>query len=250
MIISMSESKVKQSTFQRYLMAGRAAFPHTIPVMAGYVFAGISFGLLMNHAQMPAWLTIVMCITMISGSSQFLAVDLLQSAFNPLSTVVINLMVNSRYSFCGLTLLDRYKGTGKKKPYLIWNITDETFVINLTSNPPEGIRLTDYMFMVAFMDHMYWIVGGTLGALIGELIKFNMDGIGFAMTGMFTCIFLDQWGINKNHKPAVIGVIVAIISLLIFGAQSFMLPAMLVILAILLIFDKYVNVKVGEEEQK
>ncbi len=175
---------------------------------------------------------------MVSGSAQFLAVDLLQAPFNPISAVVVNLMVNSRYSFCGLTLLDRYKGTGLKKPYLIWTVTDETFVINLTTNPNEGIQLSDYMFMVAFMNHMYWIIGGTLGALIGVLITFNMSGIEFAMTGMFTCIFLDQWTSTKKHDSAILGVIAAFACLLIFDSKSFMLPAMILILVILTIVNK------------
>jgi 4-azaleucine resistance transporter AzlC len=246
MIMAMSEITGIKNKYKAFIAAARVAFPFTIPIMAGYVFAGIAFGMLMNHAGFPVWLTIVMCATMISGSGQFLAVDLLQAPFNPLSTLFLIFMVNSRYTFFGLTLLDKFRGLGAVKPYLIYVITDETFVVNVTYKERVDIITKYFMLAVDVMSHSYWIIGGTLGALVGEMIKFNMTGIDFAMTGMFTCIFLDQWRNSTDHKPALLGVFVAIICLLIFGQQSFMLPAMIIVLIVLVLLSNHR--KLGEEK--
>ena len=213
--------------------AFRAAFPLTLPICAGFLFLGLAYGVYMNSKGFSFVWPMIMSLTIFAGSMEFVTVTLLTSAFNPLYAFLLTVMVNARHLFYGVSMLETYKGTGKKKWYLIFGMCDESFTINCTANPPEGVDRGWFMFFVTLLNHIYWVVGSTLGGLLGGLVTFNTKGIDFVMTALFVVIFIDQWRAQKQHLPAVIGLAVSFLSLLVFGTERFILPAMALMLAVL-----------------
>ena len=211
----------------------RAAFPHTIPVLAGYTFLGIAFGILAASRGVPLFVILFMSLTIYSGSMQFVAVSLLTLAFDPLSAFLVTLVVNARYLFYGIAMLEEFKGMGAAKFYLIFGMTDETFSIISSTPTPEGVERKPFIFWITCLDHLYWILGSTLGAVAGSLLGFDTTGIDFVMTALFVVIFIDQWRAGRGHLSAIVGVASTLACLLLFGAENFMLPAMASVLLIL-----------------
>lgn len=208
----------------------KAAFPHTIPVFTGYLVLGISYGVLMTASGFPFWIPIVTSLAIFAGSMEFVLVNLLLSAFNLLQAFMMTILINARHLFYGLSMLDRYKGMGLKKLYLIFGLTDETFSINCSMEPPVGVDRGLFYLFVTLLDHSYWFLGATLGGLFGSILHFNTDGLDFVMTAIFVVIFLEQWKKDTNHLSALIGVVLPVLCLVVFGANQFMIPAMIAIL--------------------
>ena len=208
----------------------KAAFPHTIPVFTGYLVLGISYGVLMTASGFPFWIPIVTSLAIFAGSMEFVLVNLLLSSFNLLQAFMMTILINARHLFYGLSMLDRYKGMGLKKLYLIFGLTDETFSINCSMDPPADVDRGLFYLFVTLLDHSYWFLGATLGGLFGSILHFNTEGLDFVMTAMFVVIFLEQWKKDSNHLSALIGVVLPVICLILFGADSFMIPAMIAIL--------------------
>lgn len=211
----------------------RAAFPHTIPVLAGYLFLGVAFGVLAESRGVPLLVVLFMSITIYSGSMQFVAVSLLTLAFDPLSAFLVTLVVNARYLFYGIAMLGEFKGMGAAKFYLIFGMTDETFSIISSTPAPQGIERKPFIFWITCLDHLYWILGSVLGSVAGSLLAFDTTGIDFVMTALFVVIFIDQWRAGRGHLSAIVGVVSTAVCLLLFGAENFMLPAMASVLLIL-----------------
>ena len=216
----------------------KAAFPHTIPVFTGFTFLGIAYGILMNSKGYGVGWTALTSFMVFAGSAQYVAITFLTSVFNPIYALLITLMINARHLFYGISMLDKYKSTGKLKPYLIFGLCDETFSITCSTEPPEGVNRNWFMFFITMLDHSYWVFGSTLGALLGSMISFNTRGLDFVLTALFVVIFLGQWKTQKNHKPAIIGVLCSIISLVVFGQSNFIIPSMIAILVILTVSRK------------
>ena len=210
-----------------------AAFPHTIPIFAGFWFLGITYGVYMKVSGFSFWYPMLMSLTIFGGSLEFVAVSLLLGAFAPLQTLVVTLMLQARHLFYGIAMLDKFKGTGWKKVYLIFGMCDESFSINCSVEAPEGVDRGWFMFFVTLFNQLYWVTGATLGGVLGSLITFNTEGLDFAMTAMFVVIFLDQWRKEQHHVASLIGLGASLICLLLFGAEGFLLPAMACILALL-----------------
>jgi len=208
----------------------KTAFPHTIPVFTGYLVLGISYGVLMTASGFPFWIPIVTSLAIFAGSMEFVLVNLLLSGFNLLQAFMMTILINARHLFYGLSMLDRYKGMGLKKLYLIFGLTDETFSINCSMEPPAGVDRGLFYLFVTLLDHSYWFLGATLGGLFGSILHFNTEGLDFVMTAMFVVIFLEQWKKDSNHLSALIGVVLPVICLILFGADRFMIPAMIAIL--------------------
>ena len=208
----------------------KAAFPHTIPVFTGYLVLGISYGVLMTASGFPFWIPIVTSLAIFAGSMEFVLVNLLLSAFNLLQAFMMTILINARHLFYALSMLDQYKGMGLKKLYLIFGLTDETFSINCSMEPPVGVDRGLFYLFVTLLDHSYWFLGATLGGLFGSILHFNTEGLDFVMTAMFVVIFLEQWKKDTNHLSALIGVVLPVLCLVIFGAERFMIPAMVAIL--------------------
>ena len=212
----------------------RQAFVDTIPVLTGYLALGFGFGIMLQAAGFPVWLAPVMSITMYAGAMQYVAVGLLSSGASLLTVGFTTVLVNARHLFYGISLLDKFKSTGKRTPYLIFALTDETYSLLCRDNPevPAEKKKT-YYFFICFFDHCYWITGCTLGAVTGSLLTFDSQGIDFVLTALFITIFVEQWQSMKKHYPALMGAAVTAASLVLFGKEHFMIPAMLVILLLL-----------------
>lgn len=215
--------------------AWRIALRDTIPIMTGYLFLGLGFGILLEENGYGVGWAFFMSLVMYAGSGQYLAVSLLASQASLLSTAVATLLVNARHIFYGISLVDDYKGAGKKKTYMMFGLSDETYSLVTQRQPPEGISRHAYCFWVTLLDHSYWICGSILGNILGAAIPIDLEGVEFVLTALFVTMFVEQWVNNKNHRPAVIGVMSAVLCLLIFGKDIFLIPAMAVIALLLII---------------
>ncbi|HIV69242.1 MAG TPA: azaleucine resistance protein AzlC [Candidatus Butyricicoccus stercorigallinarum] len=215
------------------LPALRAAFPKTIPIFAGFWFLGLTYGIYMHTAGFSFWYPMLMSLTIFAGSVEFVAVNLLLGAFNPVQAFVMALMINARHLFYGISMLDRYNGTGWKKFYLIFGMCDESFSINYTAEIPPDVDRGWFMFFVTLLNHLYWFTGATLGGIFGSLIQFNTEGLEFVVTAMFVVIFLEQWLKEQRHTSSLLGLALSLLCLLAFGAERFITPAMLAILGVL-----------------
>ena len=209
--------------------AFRAAFPHTIPIFAGFWFLGMTYGIYMNVSGFSFWYPMLMSLFIFAGSMEFVAVNLLLGAFDPLQALAMTLMINARHLFYGISMLDRYRGQGWKKIYLIFGMCDESFSINYTAEIPEDVDSGWFMLFVTLLNHFYWFFGATLGGVFGSFIHFNTEGLDFVMTAMFVVIFLEQWMKEKKHIRAVVGILLSLLCLTAFGADNFVIPAMLAI---------------------
>jgi 4-azaleucine resistance transporter AzlC len=214
--------------------AFRAAFPYTIPIFAGFWFLGLAYGIYMHACGFSFVYPMVMSLVIFGGSLEFVAVQMLLSPFAPASVLLVTLMVQARHLFYGLSMLDVYKNTGWKKFYLIFGMCDETFSILYTAKIPEDVDRGWFMFFVTLLNHFYWVSGATIGGLAGSLLTIDTTGISFVMTAMFTVIFMEQWKKDKSHTPAYIGLAASAICLVLFQADSFLIPSMIVITASLI----------------
>ena len=215
------------------LRALRAAFPQTIPVLAGYFVLGLGYGIYVQSLGLPVWMPMLMGTVVYGGSLEFVLASLLLGAFSPLSAFLMALMIQARHLFYGLAMLDKYRGTGWKKFYLIFGMCDETFSLTCTAQPPEGIDRGWFMFFITLLDQCYWVFSAGLGAVVGSVLPFSTEGLDFVMTAMFVVIFLEQWLKDTNHASALAGLGIGGLCLALFGADGFMLPAMAGILAVL-----------------
>lgn len=211
--------------------AVRAALPHTLPVLAGYLFLGAAYGILMSAKGFGIGWTVGISLVTYAGSMQFVMIGLLTSAFAPAYAFLLALMVNARHLFYGVSMLGRFAGLGWRKWLLVFGLTDETFSIHCAAKAPDGVDPGRFMLSVSLLDHSYWLLGSALGGLAGGLFAFDTTGIDFVMTALFVVIFLDQWKQQKRHGPAFIGLGASVFSLCIFGPDGFLLPAMALILA-------------------
>ena len=215
-----------------------AAFPNTIPILAGFLFLGMTYGIYMNVSGFSFWYPCLMSLTIFAGSVEFVAVNLLLGAFHPIQALAMTLMLNARHLFYGISMLDRFRGLGLKKIYLIFGMCDETFSINYTAEIPPDVDRGWFMFFVTLLNHLYWFAGATLGGIFGSFITFNTEGLDFVMTAMFVVIFLEQWLKEKRHESSLLGIGLSVLSLIAFGADGFLIPAMLSILAVLTLLRK------------
>lgn len=211
----------------------KAAFPYTIPIFAGFWFLGMAYGIYMNVSGFSFWYPLCMSLTIFGGSLEFVAVTMLLSPFAPVQTLVMALILQARHLFYGISMLEKYRGLGWKKFYLIFGLCDETFSINCTAEVPEGVDKGWFYFFVTLLNQLYWVSGSTIGGIAGSLLQFNTEGISFVMTAMFTVIFLEHWLGEKHHDPALLGLGVSALCLALFGADSFLLPSMACLLALL-----------------
>lgn len=225
------------------MKALKCAFPHTIPIMTGFLFLGMSYGIYMHVSGFSFWYPMLMAMTIFAGSVEFVCVNFLLGAFNPLQAFIVTLILNARHIFYGISMLDRFKGMGWKKIYLIFGMCDETFSVNYTADIPKDVDSGWCMFFVTLLNQIYWVLGATLGGLFGSLIMFNTEGLDFVMTAMFVVIFLEQYLKDKNHLSSYIGLSVSLLMLIFFGADNFMIPAISGILVCLSVARKSMEEK-------
>ena len=219
---------MKKSKFTFEIL--RKAFVDTIPVMTGYLVLGFGFGMIIKANNYSILLAFAMSFLIYAGSMQYAAINLISGGASYIAIALTTLMVNARHLFYGISMLDKYKGTGKRKPYLIFSLTDETYsLVCRDNNHIPDDRKKDYYLLVSVMNQCYWICGSVMGAVAGTIFKFNSKGIDFALTALFLTVFIEQWLTSKKHGPAIIGVLVSVICLVLFGKDNFLIPAMVVI---------------------
>lgn len=209
------------------------AFLRSVPVLAGYVFLGIGFGIVMRSSGYGLLWTALMSIFIYAGSMQYVGVGLLAGGASILTTAITTLMVNARHLFYSISMIGKYKNTGKYKPYLIFALTDETYSLLCDGKAPDGVDADLYKFLVSLFDHCYWVVGSIIGSLLGSVLPFSTAGIEFSMTALFVASFTEQWITAKDHLPAVTGAVSTLVCLLIFARDNFLIPAMLLITLVL-----------------
>ena len=217
----------------------KQSFISTVPVMTGYLVLGFGFGIILKANGYGILLAFAMSLLIYAGSMQYVAIGLLTGGASLITTAITTLMVNARHLFYGISMLDKYRNTGKIKPYLIFALTDETYSLVCSDNTDmTENEQKKYYFFVSLFNHIYWIVGSVLGAVIGSVIKFNSEGIDFALTALFLTVFIEQWRTAEKHAPAIIGVGASVLSLIIFGSENFLIPAMLVITLLLCVYKE------------
>lgn len=220
----------------KYKAAFAAAFPLTLPICAAFLFLGMSYGVLTVSKGFSVWYPFFMSLLIFAGSMEFVTVGLLLSAFDPVGVFCMALMINSRHLFYGISMLERFKGLGWKKPYLIFGMCDESFSINCSAAIPPGIDKGWFMLFVTALNQLYWVAGATLGGLLGSSVSFNTKGLDFVLAALFITIFVSQWQSSENHQSALAGLLISAACLALFGAQQFLLPSMLLIAALFIYF--------------
>ena len=211
----------------------KQAFYKTIPVMAGYVFLGIGFGILIRNAGYGLLAAAAMSLFIYAGSMQFVGVSLLTGGASILTTAITTVMVNARHLFYSISMVGKYKNAGKYKPYMIFALTDETYSLLCDGSAPDGTDPELYRFLVSLFDHSYWVMGSVIGNLLGSVLPFSTAGIEFSMTALFVASFTEQWLTTKDHIPAITGLLGTLLCLVIFGPENFLIPAMLLITLVL-----------------
>lgn len=212
------------------MAALRAAIPITLPICAAFSFLGLSYGLYSASEGFSFWYPMITSALIFAGAMEFVTITLLLSPFNPVAAFLMALMVNSRHLFYGLSMLEKFRGTGWKKFFLIFGMCDETFAINCTVDPGKDIDKGYFMMWVTFLNQLYWVVGSTIGGILGNNISINTKGLDFALVALFMAIFVSQWQSSENHGPAIVGLVLPTICLIFIGPAHFIPPAMLLII--------------------
>lgn len=203
------------------------AFVRSLPIMAGYIVLGLGFGVLLQSKGYGVGWALAMGGLIYAGSMQYVAIDLLAGGASLISAALMTLMVNARHLFYGISMLERYKDTGAVKPYLIFALTDETYSVVCSGDVPDGVDRRKYYFWVSLLDQFYWVVGCVAGALLGSVLPFDTTGIDFSMTALFLVVMVEQWRSTCDHTPALVGLGVSLVCLLIFGSSNFLIPSMI-----------------------
>lgn len=219
--------------------AFKQLFLDTVPVLTGYLFLGAGFGILLTEKTDYGiiW-SLAMALFMLAGSGQYLAVSLMADHASILSAAIATFLINARHIFYGISMIEPYKGAGKKKPYMIFALTDETYSLVTQNEPPEGMSRHSYCFWVSLLDQSYWLVGCGLGSILGSTLPISFEGVEFVLTALFVTMFVEQWLSHKNHLPALIGVGATVLCLVIFGKDIFLIPSMVLIAVLLTISRK------------
>lgn len=218
----------------------KTAFIKSIPIFCSYVFVSMAYGMMMASAGFPWYDSLLVSLTVYTGAFQFVLITFLSSGASLITLALTALLMNSRQSFYSLTFLKEFKQMGRRKLYMIHTMTDETYAVNSTLDLPKKEK-EDTMFLVALFSRCYWMIGSVLGGFLGQIIPFDLTGIDFCMTALFLIIFIDQWEKAEKHTPALTGLGIGILCLLIFGENRFMLPALLMVSALLLLFQRKEN---------
>jgi len=219
---------------EEYKKALHAAFPHTIPVLTGFLAIGAAYGVLMQKNGYGILWSVLMSALALCGSMQFVAITLLTTVFDPIQAFLLSLMVNARHLFYGLAMLEKYRGMGKARALLIFTLCDETFSILSSIEPPEDVDKKHFYLLLSLLNYIYWVLGTFIGGIIGKFITFNTKGLDFVLTALFVVLFLEQMKKKENRVLGIIGLVSAALGLLLFGAENMVIPSMVIILLILL----------------
>lgn len=225
--------------------AFQEALPHTLPILAGFWFIAFAYGFYMHSLGFSFIYPMLMAMIIFGGSLEFVAVSMLLSPFAPWQTLLMAFTIQARHLFYGIAIMEKYNGMGWKKPFLIFMMCDETFALNYASTVPYDVDRGWFYFWISVLNYLYWTTGSALGGLLGNLIPFHLEGLSFVMTSLFLVIFLEQWMKEKNHTSAVIGLACSALSLILFGKDSFLIPAMAAIVILVTLFRSSIEKEGG-----
>ena len=209
-----------------------AAFRTSLPIMVTFIVLGTGYGILMQKNGYNWLWSVISGFLIFSGTVQFVSISML-TAGSPVMAGMTAFMVAARHIFFSISMIGRYREEGKRKWYLFYALCDETYAMLSRDEEPEGVSKSAYRLLVTAFDQGSWVLGSALGGLVGSVLPFDSTGIDFAMTALFTTVFVEQWIQTKNHIPALLGLIVTFVCRLLFGQEVFLIPAMLVIIAAL-----------------
>lgn len=227
----------------------RKAFVLTVPVMLGYLVLGVAFGMLLESIGFGVLWALGISLSVYAGSMQFVLIGFLSGGIGLLEAAAITLSVNSRHIFYGISFLEKFKGMGKRFWYMVFSLTDETYSLLCAIGEHKGINQKNLMFAIAVMDHLYWVAGCVLGNLLGSIFTFNTAGLEFSMTALFAVIFIEQWISYSSHIPALIGIFSAALSLTVLGSEAFLLPALMLTVALLIALKSIIKNRMGGETE-
>lgn len=230
--------QVQKNNIKELKKAMIAAFPLTIPVLTGFLVLGMAYGVLMQSKGYGILWSVLMSAIAFCGSMQFVAITLLTTTFHPMQAFLLSLTVNARHLFYGISMLDKYKGLGKIRGFIIYTLCDETFSISSSVTPPDDIEKKYFYFSISFLDYIYWVLGTFLGGLVGGVISFNTKGLDFVLTALFVVLFMEQMKKQENRISGFLGVASSVAALILFGANSMIIPSMIILLLVLLLGRK------------
>lgn len=217
------------------------AFKKTLPILFSYLFLSMAFGIMMNQAGLSFVWAYMISATIYTGAFQFVIVPFLSDGVKIITVVLTALAMNSRHIFYGFTFIEEFKKMGNKYLYMIFSLTDETYSLDCSLDVPNDFNRENIMFYIALFSRIYWLIGTSIGAFLGKIIPFDFEGIDFCMTALFITIFVDQWRQTRNHIPSIIGAISSIVFMIVFGKDSFILPALMTSTALLIICRKQID---------
>ncbi len=221
-----------------FLKAFKDAFPHTISIFLGYLLMGMTFGVLLDQHGYDYKVALFMSLFIYAGAVQFVAITLLSAQASLMNVVIVSLLVNARQTCYALSMLERFKNTKWRLPYLAHALTDETFALLNLYAPKEGVSEKNFIFSISLLNHSYWIFGSLVGSLVGTHFSFDTQGMEFVMTAIFIVLFMEQYKRNANHKNAWLGIFIAVVCLALFGTEYFLLIALVLMVLALILFKK------------
>lgn len=219
----------------------KTAFLDSIPVLSGYIVLGIGFGIVLEKNGYGVLWALLMSVFIYAGSMQYAGIELLTTGASLPVVALTTLMVNARHLFYGISMIDKYKNAGAKKPYLIFALTDETYSLVCRNKYENEKERHFYCFFISLFNQFYWVTGSVVGSLAGKAIPFDTTGIEFSMTALFVTVFVEQWLSTKKHLPAIVGLAASAVCLAVFGKDNFLIPAMIIILVALTFMKGRVN---------
>lgn len=217
------------------------AFEQSIPVLLGYIFLGIAFGLMLQDAGYHFLWAFAVSVVVYAGSMQFVIVTLLSGGMSLVYAAIMTLFINGRHIFYGFSFIEKYRSMGKLYPYMVFSLTDETYSVLCRTKVSPEIDEKKVMFYISFLNQCYWVTGSVIGGLAGQFITFDSTGIDFSMTALFVAIVVEQWKAGKSHIPAIIGFMMSFLFLILFGADKFILPSLLMSVMILIMARKHLE---------
>ena len=205
----------------------RFAIKNTIPIFFTYLFIGIAFGILMSDAGYGVLLTTASAFFIFAGSMQIVMVPMMTSGASLISIAVMTFFINARHLFYGIGFIEQFRSMGWKMPYMILTLTDETYSLLCSVEYEPGLDRNKAAFLIAFLDHMYWVFGCFLGSCAGQYLNFDMEGVIFSATAFFLVVVVNQWRQQRSKLPFLVAVVCSAVCLLIFGIESFIIPTLI-----------------------
>jgi 4-azaleucine resistance transporter AzlC len=169
-----------------------------MPVAMGYIPLGIVFGFLFVQAGAAWWLASLASLLIYAGAAQYMMVPMIATGMPVSAIALATLIVNARHVFYGLSLLDRLPQQKRLRWYIVFALTDETYSV-LTTLPATSTARQ--MTLIALLNHGWWVLGSTLGAIIGAQAKIELVGLDFVLAALFAVLTVEQRRSRHSAAP-------------------------------------------------